>query len=127
MLPAAARDLPVVDVLEQLGAALEHHGTALLVAPPGAGKTTVAPLALIEQRWLEGRIVMLEPRRLATRAAAQRMATLLGTHLPSRSGNSAAAVAPPTKSRPKTNIPANESSPKNLWYTDIDSGQWVQI
>jgi ATP-dependent helicase HrpB len=78
-LPPAARDLPVVDVLPQLGAALEQHGSALLVAPPGAGKTTIAPLWLIEQPWLDGRIVMLEPRRLATRAAAQRMAALLGT------------------------------------------------
>ena len=80
-LPAAARDLPVVDVLPQLAAALEHHGSALLVAPPGAGKTTIAPLWLIEQDWLGGRIVMLEPRRLATRAAAQRMAALLGTEV----------------------------------------------
>ncbi|MGZ4806205.1 MAG: DEAD/DEAH box helicase, partial [Ilumatobacteraceae bacterium] len=80
-LPAAADDLPVVDVLPQLSAALEQHGSALLVAPPGAGKTTIAPLWLIEQRWLEGRIVMLEPRRLATRAAAQRMAALLGSEV----------------------------------------------
>ena len=80
-LPAAARDLPVVDVLPDLGAALEHYGTALLVAPPGAGKTTVAPLWLLEQSWLTGRIVMLEPRRLATRAAAQRMAALLATEI----------------------------------------------
>ena len=80
-LPAAALDLPVVGVLPELGAALEHHGSALLVAPPGAGKTTVAPLWLIEQAWLHGRIVMLEPRRLATRAAAQRMATLLGSEV----------------------------------------------
>ena len=79
VLPSAARDLPVVDVLPQLSAALEQHGSALLVAPPGAGKTTVAPLWLIEQPWLDGRIVMLEPRRLATRAAARRMAALLGT------------------------------------------------
>ena len=81
MLPAAACDLPVVDVLPELAEALEHRGTALLVAPPGAGKTTVAPLWLIEQGWLKGRIVMLEPRRLATRAAAQRMAVLLGTEV----------------------------------------------
>ena len=80
-LPAAARDLPVVEVLPELATALERHGTALLVAPPGAGKTTVAPLWLIEQPWLTGRIVMLEPRRLATRAAAQRMAALLGAEV----------------------------------------------
>jgi ATP-dependent helicase HrpB len=81
VLPAAARDLPVVDVLPELAAALEHRGSALLVAPPGAGKTTVAPLWLIDQPWLTGRIVMLEPRRLATRAAAQRMAVLLETEV----------------------------------------------
>jgi ATP-dependent helicase HrpB len=78
-LPVDAADLPVIDVLPQLAAALETIGTALLVAPPGAGKTTIAPLWLIEETWLEGRIVMLEPRRLATRAAAQRMASLLGS------------------------------------------------
>jgi ATP-dependent helicase HrpB len=81
VLPAAARDLPVVDVLSELSTALDAHGSALLVAPPGAGKTTVAPLWLLEQSWLSGRIVMLEPRRLATRAAAQRMAVLLGTEV----------------------------------------------
>ncbi len=52
----------------------------MLVAPPGAGKTTVVPLALLEEGWLDDqRIVMLEPRRLATRAAATRMATTTGT------------------------------------------------
>jgi ATP-dependent helicase HrpB len=81
VLPEAARDLPVVEVLPELAMALEQHGSALLVAPPGAGKTTVAPLWLIDQEWLSGRIVMLEPRRLATRAAAQRMAALLGTEV----------------------------------------------
>ena len=80
-LPAAADGLPVAEVLPQLAAALEEHGSALLVAPPGAGKTTIAPLWLIEQEWIGGRIVMLEPRRLATRAAAQRMAVLLGTEV----------------------------------------------
>ena len=59
--------------------ALRDHRSAILVAPPGAGKTTLAPLTLMGEPWLAGqRIVMLEPRRLATRAAAQRMASLLG-------------------------------------------------
>mgnify|MGYP003341367449 CR=1 FL=1 len=58
--------------------ALATRGTAVLTAPPGSGKTTIVPLALLEADWLLGRIVVLEPRRLATRAAARRMAALLG-------------------------------------------------
>jgi ATP-dependent helicase HrpB len=58
---------------------LAQEGHAVLQAPPGAGKTTVVPLRLLDEPWLEGgRIVVLEPRRLATRAAARRMAALLG-------------------------------------------------
>ena len=73
-------DLPIVDVLDDLRGALTAHRRAIVVAPPGAGKTTVVPLALLDEPWLEGRrIVMLEPRRLATRAAAQRMATTTRT------------------------------------------------
>ncbi len=71
-------DLPVADALPALKAALER-GNAVLVAPPGAGKTTLVPLALLAAPWrADGRIVMLEPRRLAARAAASRMAALLG-------------------------------------------------
>ena len=56
-----------------------HAGNAVLVAPPGAGKTTTVPLALLDASWRAGgRIVMLEPRRLAARAAATRMASLIG-------------------------------------------------
>ena len=78
-LPHELTDLPVNDVLDALLDALASGRDALLVAPPGAGKTTVAPLAIVDQPWLGGRrIVMLEPRRLATRAAARRMASLLG-------------------------------------------------
>ena len=71
--------LPVSEVLPALRAALERQGAAVLVAPPGAGKTTLVPLALLGAAWRgEGRIVLLEPRRLAARAAARRMAALLG-------------------------------------------------
>src|SRR5690606_10416646 len=53
--------------------------TCVLSAPPGAGKTTVVPLALLDAPWLEGRrVLVLEPRRLAARAAAERMAASLG-------------------------------------------------
>lgn len=71
--------LPVVAVLPEVGRALLAGTSAVLVAPPGAGKTTLVPLALLEEPWLEGRkILLLEPRRLAARAAATRMADLLG-------------------------------------------------
>ncbi|WP_370515096.1 ATP-dependent helicase HrpB [Paracoccus sp. S-4012] len=68
--------LPIDPVLPELRAALQRAGRAVLVAPPGAGKTTRVPLALMPD--IRGRIVMLEPRRLAARAAAQRLAEALG-------------------------------------------------
>ncbi|RWE27597.1 DEAD/DEAH box helicase, partial [Mesorhizobium sp.] len=72
-------ELPVTAVLPVLAEALAARNSAVLVAPPGAGKTTLVPLALLDAPWLgEGRIVLLEPRRLAARAAARRMAELLG-------------------------------------------------
>jgi ATP-dependent helicase HrpB len=72
-------DLPVAEAFDALRAALASGRHAVLVAPPGAGKTTLVPLALLDEPWLAGRrIVVLEPRRLATRAAARRMAELLG-------------------------------------------------
>ncbi len=70
--------LPVADILPALLATLAARPNAVLIAPPGAGKTTLVPLALLAAPWLDGRIVMLEPRRLAARAAATRMAFLLG-------------------------------------------------
>ena len=71
--------LPVDEALPRLKAALKEHNAAVLVAPPGAGKTTRVPLALLDAPWLGGRkIVMQEPRRLAARAAARRMAASLG-------------------------------------------------
>lgn len=76
---AAMSDLPICEVLPALLDTLNHHNNAVLQAPPGAGKTTAVPLALLDSPWLAGRrIIMLEPRRLAARAAAARMADLLG-------------------------------------------------
>ena len=71
--------LPIHDVLPALCKVLASSQTALLSAPPGSGKTTAAPLVLLQQPWLQGQtILMLEPRRLAVRASAARMAELLG-------------------------------------------------
>ncbi|GJD47965.1 ATP-dependent RNA helicase HrpB [Methylobacterium crusticola] len=79
-LPAdAAPSLPIEAVLGELAAALARGPNAVLVAPPGAGKTTRVPLALLAAPWRgDGRIILLEPRRLAARAAAERMAATLG-------------------------------------------------
>lgn len=72
-------DLPVAEVLNALGQALACHPCAVLRAPPGAGKTTCVPLFLLKSDWLQKRkILMLAPRRLAARAAAGRMAQILG-------------------------------------------------
>ncbi len=72
MPPVRLPDLPIRAVLDDVTTALDDHGAAVLVAPPGTGKTTVVPLAL------PGTVVVAEPRRLAARAAATRMAQLLG-------------------------------------------------
>jgi len=72
-------DLPVAECLPRLLAVLGAQPNAVLVAPPGAGKTTCVPLALLDAAPMDrGRILMLEPRRLAARAAASRMASLIG-------------------------------------------------
>ena len=69
-------DLPVAEALPRLLPSL-YDGNAVLVAPPGAGKTTLVPLALLDEAWCTGRIIVLEPRRLAARAAAVRMSDIL--------------------------------------------------
>lgn len=80
-------DLPIHTVLPAIKQALSERNQLILQAPPGAGKTTVVPLALLDEPWLEGRkIVMLEPRRLAARNAAYRMAELLGEPVGERVG-----------------------------------------
>jgi ATP-dependent helicase HrpB len=77
--PNAPNSLPIDELLPTLSATLETHSTVLLTAPPGAGKTTRVPTALLDADWLQDRrILMLEPRRLATRSAAHYMAAQLG-------------------------------------------------
>ncbi len=73
---AALSSLPIIEVLDELTSTLRDNRRAVLSAPPGAGKTTMVPIALIEEPWCTGKVILLEPRRLAARAAASRMATL---------------------------------------------------
>ena len=71
-------DLPIHAVLPDLLAALRAQPKAVLIAPPGAGKTTAVAPALLDQPWCTGSVIVLSPRRVAARAAAERMAELLG-------------------------------------------------
>lgn len=74
--------LPVLQSLPELRDSLAACGRAVLSAPPGSGKTTLVPLALLDEPWLQNRkIIVLEPRRVAARAAAARMAALLGENV----------------------------------------------
>lgn len=79
LLLSMQQHLPIHLVLPELRAALAKYRITVLSAPPGSGKTTLTPLALLNETWLTGqKILILEPRRLAARLAAERMATLLG-------------------------------------------------
>jgi ATP-dependent helicase HrpB len=95
--------LPIDDVLVELRAALAARSSAVLVAPPGAGKTTRVPLALLDAPWLSPRnkILVLEPRRIAARGAAERMAKTLSERVGDTVGLRARMVS---KSGPKTRI-----------------------
>ncbi|MDX2008158.1 MAG: ATP-dependent helicase HrpB [Meiothermus sp.] len=74
--------LPIFEALPELRVKLAQHRVVILQAPPGAGKSTVLPVELLGENWLEGQsVVMLEPRRLAARTVAARMASLLGEEL----------------------------------------------
>ncbi|MFG1873003.1 ATP-dependent RNA helicase [Micromonospora arborensis] len=84
MLSDVTLDLPVRPVLPALVAALDTAGAGVLVAPPGTGKTTLAPLAVADR--VTGRVVIAQPRRVAARAAARRMAELLGERVGERVG-----------------------------------------
>lgn len=78
-MPFSLPHYPVSGVLDEIAVALAKQGRAVLSAPPGAGKTTLVPLHLLDAPWRgDGRIILLEPRRLAARAAARRMASLVG-------------------------------------------------
>jgi ATP-dependent helicase HrpB len=81
--PEALPELPVRAVLPELTATLDRAAAAVLVAPPGTGKTTLVPLALASEK---GRVIVAEPRRVAARAAARRMASLLGEPVGQRIG-----------------------------------------
>ena len=94
--------LPIHSVLPELCRVLADGRYAVLTAPPGAGKTTVVPLALLNESWLhEQRMIMLEPRRLAARAAAHRMASSLGESVGETVGYR---IRFETKVSPKTRI-----------------------
>ena len=80
-------NLPIHHVLNEIRSHLQKRNRIILQAPPGAGKTTLVPLALLNEPWLENKIIiMLEPRRLATRSAAARMASLLKEKVGERVG-----------------------------------------
>ena len=97
-----ATPLPIDPFLDELRSALAAHASAVLVAPPGAGKTTRVPLALMQEGWLQGRrILVLEPRRIAARAAAQRMAHSLSEGIGERIGLRSRMVS---KTGPKARI-----------------------
>ncbi|MER7994211.1 ATP-dependent helicase HrpB [Micromonospora chalcea] len=99
MLADVALDLPVRPVLPALVEALRNRGAAVLVAPPGTGKTTTAPLAVADA--VAGRVVIAQPRRVAARAAAHRMAALLGERVGDRIGY---AVRGERRAGPRTRI-----------------------
>ena len=71
-------ELPINAVLQDLRGALSVRGAAVLIAPPGAGKTTAVAPALLDEDWCDGEIIITSPRRVAARAAAERMAQVLG-------------------------------------------------
>jgi ATP-dependent helicase HrpB len=81
------QDLPIYEVLPKLKETISTHQTLILEAPPGAGKSTVVPISLLAEPWLEDKIIiMLEPRRVAARMVASQMANLLGEKVGQRVG-----------------------------------------
>ncbi|MGN9777354.1 ATP-dependent RNA helicase [Micromonospora sp. H33] len=99
MLSDVPLDLPVRPALPALVAALRSTGTGVLVAPPGTGKTTLVPLAVADE--VSGRVLVAQPRRVAARAAAHRMAALLGERVGERIGY---AVRGERRAGPRTRV-----------------------
>ena len=80
-------DYPVLEIIPELKQRLAQNKIIILQAPPGAGKSTILPLHLLEEPWLHGRkMIMLEPRRLAARSVAHRMASLLSENVGETAG-----------------------------------------
>jgi ATP-dependent helicase HrpB len=73
-----SQSLPIIAVLPDIRTALAESGAGVLIAPPGAGKTTSVAPALLDEPWCDGQIIITSPRRVAARAAAERMAEMLG-------------------------------------------------
>jgi ATP-dependent helicase HrpB len=81
------QDLPIYEVLPRIKQTLSEKNTLILEAPPGAGKSTVVPISLLDEPWLDNKIIiMLEPRRVAARMVASQMARLLGEKVGQRVG-----------------------------------------
>ncbi|MFM7084116.1 MAG: ATP-dependent helicase HrpB [Hyphomicrobium sp.] len=94
--------LPIDEILDPLRSALLTHSSVVLIAPPGAGKTTRVPLALLQESWLhDKKIILLEPRRLAARSAAERMSQVLKEKVGERIGLQARLMS---KNGPSTRI-----------------------
>ena len=81
------KNLPIYDVLDEIKTTLTKNSKLIVEAPPGAGKSTVLPISLLNELWLEDKmIIMLEPRRVAARMVATQMAKLLGEEVGQRVG-----------------------------------------
>ena len=81
------KNLPIYDVLDEIKTTLNSNSKLIVEAPPGAGKSTVLPISLLDELWLEDKmIIMLEPRRVAARMVATQMAKLLGEEVGQRVG-----------------------------------------
>lgn len=75
---ALLKELPVSSIFEPLAETLRNRSNAVIIAPPGSGKTTAIAPILLQEDWCQGQIILLSPRRLAAKAAAERIAQIMG-------------------------------------------------